>query len=297
MLKVNKRNGFSDRNKINPVNTEIQLYEFDERTRIRLNNLMMQIYKSAFEGYNIFDPVPQGFLHFVMDEIYVQPVSCGGVYDEGKILSFLEETILKDTYNFVLDVVEAIAQYMDRLLENAWGQRYRYEIGCTKVFHKLNYFFETEYVGYRFIGNTISPISDSIEVQEISTTLKNPFEPVRDHISKANRLLSDRENPDYENSIKESISAVEAICQELLTTSGRKAVLGQLLKELKDHGIIINPTLESAFQTLYSYTSGAKGIRHAGDIGGPSSTFEEAKFMLVSCSAFINYLMGVSAKL
>ena len=48
-----------------------------------------------------------------------------------------------------------------------------------------------------------------------------------------------------------------------------------------------------AFNALYGYTSDANGIRHAGDIGGPASTFEEAKFMLVSCSAFINYLLGV----
>ena len=51
-----------------------------------------------------------------------------------------------------------------------------------------------------------------------------------------------------------------------------------------------------AFNMLYGYTSDANGIRHAGNIGGPSSTFEEAKFMLVSCSAFVNYLIAVSAK-
>lgn len=53
--------------------------------------------------------------------------------------------------------------------------------------------------------------------------------------------------------------------------------------------------MKSAFEKLYGYTSDANGIRHAGNIGGNSSTFEEAKFMLVSCSAFINYLIGVLA--
>ena len=33
MAKVSKRGGFSDRNKIKPENTEIQLKEFDKRTR------------------------------------------------------------------------------------------------------------------------------------------------------------------------------------------------------------------------------------------------------------------------
>lgn len=60
--------------------------------------------------------------------------------------------------------------------------------------------------------------------------------------------------------------------------------------------MVIHAGLKSAFNMLYGYTSDANGIRHAGDIGGPSSTFEEAKFMLVSCSAFVNYLIAVSAK-
>lgn len=69
-----------------------------------------------------------------------------------------------------------------------------------------------------------------------------------------------------------------------------------MLKKIEDSGVVIHKALKSAFNILYGYTSDANGIRHAGDIGGPSSTFDEAKFMLVSCSAFINYLIGVSAK-
>ena len=36
MLKVARRNGFSDRNGIKKLNTEIQVKDFDERTRINL---------------------------------------------------------------------------------------------------------------------------------------------------------------------------------------------------------------------------------------------------------------------
>ena len=68
-----------------------------------------------------------------------------------------------------------------------------------------------------------------------------------------------------------------------------------MLKKLEKNGIIIHSGLKSAFNILYGYTSDANGIRHAGDIGGKSSTFEEAKFMLVSCCAFVNYLIAVSA--
>lgn len=64
---------------------------------------------------------------------------------------------------------------------------------------------------------------------------------------------------------------------------------------MEDNGVIIHKGLQSAFQKLYGYTSNANGVRHAGDIGGPSSTFEEAKFMLVACCAFINYLTSLNA--
>ncbi len=297
MLKVNKRNGFSDRNKIDPVNTEIQLYEFDERTRIRLNNLVTDIYEEAFHGYTTYDTILQGFLRFIMDEVYVKPMGIHKVCDEQTVVSFISETIMHDKFDAVLTVVEAIGQYIDKIMTTTLGPRYIQEIGYTKVFRKFNIFFEEEYVGYRFIDEFISPISDDEEVETINDSLKNRFVAVREHISKANRLLSDREQPDYENSIKESISAVEAICQELLECNGKDASLGKMLKRLEDKGIVIHSAMKIAFDKLYGYTSDANGIRHAGDIGGPSSTFEEAKFMLVSCSAFINYLMGVSAKL
>ena len=68
-----------------------------------------------------------------------------------------------------------------------------------------------------------------------------------------------------------------------------------MLKKIESKGIKIHGGLKSAFDKLYGYTSDAKGIRHVGDIGGPSSTFEEAKFMLVACCAFINYLIALDA--
>ena len=134
-----------------------------------------------------------------------------------------------------------------------------------------------------------------MEVDSINEALECKFKPVYEHLSKASRLLADREKPDYENSIKESISAVEAVCEEMTGITGKEATLGKMLKKLEDNGVEVHAGLKNAFNVLYGYTSDANGIRHAGNIGGPASTFEEAKFMLVSCSAFINYLLAVNA--
>ena len=100
-------------------------------------------------------------------------------------------------------------------------------------------------------------------------------------------MLADRKAPDYRNSIKESISAVEALCN--IITGNSSATLGKALSEIeKKHNL--HPALKNAFSSLYGWTCDAGGIRHALEENNTIVEFEDAKFMLVSCSAFINYL-------
>ncbi len=293
MLKVRKRGGFSDRNGIKPENAEIQLKDFDERTRVQFVNMVSRLYQNIYEDiYYRKEPV-QNFFRFIWGEVYSQQVDARKIYDDDSFFKNLYETIMKDEYDAVLTLLESIARYWDSYLKHIYYQNWKF--GSLTVYAYMNIVFKKEYVGYRFIDGYISPISDEEEIQAIEGALANPYYSVREHITKANRLLSDRDKPDYENSIKESISAVEAICEVLTGVQGKEASLGKLLKKLEDNGVVIHSGLKSAFNVLYGYTSNANGIRHAGDIGGPASTFEEAKFMLVACSAFINYLIGVSA--
>ena len=99
----------------------------------------------------------------------------------------------------------------------------------NSLFKIANIYFKQEYVGYRFVDKIIVPISDQNEITEIEEVLECRYAIERNHISKANILLADRENPDYENSIKESISAVEAICEILTGMKGKEARLGDML--------------------------------------------------------------------
>ena len=111
---------------------------------------------------------------------------------------------------------------------------------------------------------------------------------------KALSLISDRDHPDYSNSIKESITAVEVVCEIIID---KQATLGDALTELEKQGVVIHPALKSAFSKLYGYTSDAAGIRHAGQLDGKDATFDEAKYMLISCSAFVNYLIALQASI
>jgi len=153
-----------------------------------------------------------------------------------------------------------------------------------------NHVMERELSGYRFVGGEITPITSEEEIEEIEAALRvpGPFEAIRLHLRAALEKLSDRKAPDYRNSIKESISAVEALAR--LITGDEKAELGKALN-IMEKKMGLHGALKRAFSALYGYTSDAEGIRHA-MLEEPSLTFVDAKFMLVSCSAFTNYLIA-----
>lgn|GEM_PF-79401 len=307
--KVSMRGGFSDRNGIKPENVEIQLKDFDRRTRVQLHNLINSIYYTVFdtsdnfyclETANFMNRGSQDFIMYIVGNVYIDIVDIRLHYDYDKMMQkLIAPTILYEGYDDVLTLIEAMIRYWEKYLKEKGEQyynNYMEKYNEKSLYDVVNSCFEREYVGYRFVDGIIVPISDNNEIGAINDALNTEYESVYQHISKANKLLADRKNPDYENSIKESISAVEAICVIITGAKGGKATLGNMLNELEDNGVVIHGALKDAFSKLYGYTSNANGIRHAGNIDGPSSTFEEAKFMLVTCCAFINYLKSLSSK-
>ena len=106
--------------------------------------------------------------------------------------------------------------------------------------------------------------------------------------------MSDRKQPDYRNSIKESISAVEAACQVLAGMP--KATLADCIKVIKSRGAV-HSALEQAFLKLYGYTSDEGGIRHALTEDSVTPLYSDAKFMLVACSAFVNFIWTKASEL
>lgn len=164
----------------------------------------------------------------------------------------------------------------------------RFVKACNEV-------LQQEMSGYRFVGDKITQITSNEEIVEIEQAInETETNAVSSHLRRALELLSDKTEPDYRNSIKESISAVEALCAKL--TGDSSATLGQALKRLEADGAVkTHPALNGAFQKLYGYTSDAGGIRHA-LLEEDNLDFEDAKFMLVSCSAFVNYLQAKAVK-
>lgn len=179
-----------------------------------------------------------------------------------------------------------IYSFIEETLENYPTQ---YCEKKEKFIEQINQILERENSAYRIINDEIIPITSEQEIQSIEEALANtnPYSGVQQHLNQSLTLLSDRQNPDYRNSIKESISAVESICK--IITQDDKATLGKALKIIEDkHGL--HAALKGSLSQLYGYTSDADGIRHA--MSGESNlSYIDAKFMLVACTNFINYLI------
>ena len=115
------------------------------------------------------------------------------------------------------------------------------------------------------------------------------FENHKIHLNKALENASNKTNPDYRNSIKESLSAVETVLR-LIT---QENTFGSALKKLKESGSEIDQNLKSAFTKLYAYSNNkSSGVRHAILDEYKSPQLEDAMCFLVSCSAFIKFILN-----
>ena len=194
--------------------------------------------------------------------------------------------IKSDDYEWFIKInmLEMSVQWLHEI-----GEKKQWIIGIVKNFvAQLNHEFARLSFAYRIVGKEVVEITSQNEIAEIEEALLQTSN-IKSHLSEALKLLSNRPNPDYRNSIKESISAVEALCREITGEN----TLGPALKALDKKGLAIPTFLKSGFEKLYYYTNNSKtGIRHALMDASDAPSFEEAKFMLVACSAFVNYIQG-----
>lgn len=293
MIKV--RGGFSDDMGFNPCNTQPQTAEFDHRTRTFISNSLYDFLQIVFEHevetrnlrYGLSDQnLSTVFCKDLIQNVFADSnhLPIGYRYNWENLYPSIEKVIMEAPFNEVLDLLWYICYWLSVATNK-----------CFNIFQKrFNDLFEREYVGYRFITGKIVPITDKIEMQEIEKAVQTPFEGARAQLQKALGFLSDREHPDYKNCVKESISAVESVCKVL--ANDPKAELGKALKSLIANGMNIHGSLKSAILALYGYASDEGGIRHAERETESTVTFEEAKFMMVTCSAIVNYLVAEYGK-
>lgn len=294
MIKV--RGGFSERIGKPTCAVTIQLDEFDDRTRTFISNLLFDFLQITFQNDAQFRKQPYGNTPVPLSSDFCKNLgqdvfSFRNHLQEGYVYNWvdfytsnIENALDNAPYNEILDLLEYICNWLFAKTNS-----------CSEHFQRnFNTLFQQEYVGYRFISKRIVPITDELEISEIEQACKTPFDGARAQLQKALGFLSDRENPDYKNCVKESISAVEATCR--IITEKDSATLGEALKLLAKHGLKLHPCLNSGIDKLYSYACDQGGVRHAEHEAESIVTFEEAKFMMVTCSAIVNYLVAEYGK-
>ena len=261
---------FSERAGYTQVNTEIKINEISDVLRNRLWNIMHRTLGSLnLEDLTILakDMWDQ---YYKIPETQLQ-LDVFGSLDTNRFFKVIYDKSFAGQWYQTLDLIEYLTQkkFIDK--------------------QKLNQLLENEFSGYRFIEGQLVPLTSQGEVNEVQSALNisDKYAPAREHLRKALGMFSVKEKPDCENIVKESILAVESMAKIVLEKNTGKDTLGQLVKQLK-----LPPTIQNGFSALYGYSSAGGGIRHGRTDANDTVTIDEARFFLITCSAFINYIIA-----
>jgi hypothetical protein len=269
---------FSERYGYTPIERAFQRERMDKALRTALWNVLSVTMWDKWDYYQYGYTPDSQRINAITHRVWFQyfkadldrlPLFRGQCNEQGAYDVFKQhffEGKWYEAYNFIEFLLQDSSTFLDE-----------------SAIHWLNEVLETENAAYRIVGHEVLEITDTNEIKAIEDALAHPDAPVRLHIQSALTMLSDRENPDYRNSIKESISAVEAACR--IVTGLKAATLGDALKKVPN----LYPALQKSFLALYGFTSDAAGIRHS-LLEESELTYADAKFMLASCAAFVSYL-------
>jgi AbiJ N-terminal domain 4 len=287
-LKVLDKMNFSERYGHTPVRSVLQTDNIDDALRNKLWNVISSTlfvpdeYTVAAHNDYLprYSPIYGRFINLWHNYFKMATDTIGSSYEAA--LRKLRGYFFKTEWHSVYDVTEFLANSpLSATIKEGFIVR-------------VNAVLKEEMAAYRFVSGRIVQITSEEEIASIeqALALPDPLKVVTAHLQQALVLLANKKSPDYRNSIKESISAIESLSKILsgLPTATLTPALNAVDKQTKLH-----PSLKEAFQKLYGYTSDAQGIRHA-LMEQPTLDFEDAKFMLVSCSAFANYMVVKAQK-
>ncbi|MFM0323715.1 AbiJ-NTD4 domain-containing protein [Caballeronia glebae] len=271
---------FSDRTGITQPSPVLQLGAINADLKVSLWNTIYPLVNpvQSFYGWQrLAKFTASEFRKFPIDDLPALPYKC---------LSWLREyydsLAWHDVYNYIEFVVECIPRVVT---EQSGVQR--------SLIASFNNVLQRECSGYRFIDGVLSPITSATELAAITAALESTsaaaLRGANEHLRTAVVLLSKKPEADYRNATKEAISAIESVTKVLgnADAPGLAGALGGLSKKAPIH-----PALYKAFVSLYGYASNEGGIRHALGEEATNVGFDEAKYMIVSCSAFMNYLIS-----
>ncbi|WP_054840387.1 AbiJ-NTD4 domain-containing protein [Thermococcus sp. JCM 11816] len=217
------------------------------------------------------------FVYLLLDQYFKRSLDDMGI---DYVLKYIKGYLMSCEWYEVYDFLEFVV--------NTWPD----EKINKKFMEVCNKVLEEENAGYRFVNGKIVPIYEESEISEIETAFENvkPWTGIYHDLSSALKYLSDRRDSNYKESVEASIKAVEGVAK-LITH--RHGTLGELLPKVQKI-LELNENLASAIGKLWRYAN--EVARHSDPEGKKMPEFEEAKFIFVTSSAIINYLISKSDK-
>ena len=288
---VRIRNGFSDRNSLDPISKEMQFKDFSAGTRMALFNALKNIMSVQIETRSLnTDRITKIIVEDVFNEQYKK---YSVDYDD--VMDDIYEIFQTEDYHVLITIIEFLCNLVFET-ENQFLERYHNDYSLISYYtdtrKQMNDAFEDEYVGYRFVNENIVPITNDSEIETIEQASQTPYERVNESISKAIRYISETGNKDYKNSVKESITALEQLLNIVLNTSG--LTLSNAVEQLSQK-VEIDGDLKASIKSMYNFASNVNGVRHGNNKNNDNITFDEAKLVLLFCSSTVNYFCSLNS--
>jgi len=264
---------FSERYNLVPARP-IQLESMDSDLTIGLWNILMDTYWPILTSHHKLKSVSaQLFLKRLWTEYYQKPL----------------DTMPGDWSTFALKIRSF---FMDA--NTLWFQKYELlEFFVTEFYNtevrkdfvgSCNALLERENSAYRFVRNQLVMITDDLDMRETLKAMSCPFQSARTHLNQALMYLSDKSAPDYKRSIQNALFAVQRVGAELTGETQLPAAFQKL------HSMVhLNHQFRASLEKLLAFTEGPDGLDHPLTLDAELD-YADAQMMLVTCSAFVNYL-------
>ena len=268
---------FSQRNGYRAIPPQLKLEEVSDKHRRLIDyHITEEIGRSTI--FTVYDGRFESKWMHVAKELHVRflGLSIGDFQDDpGELKERLRIIIRRYKFFDLFDLIEFLCR----------------QDNCSDDLKRdLSSSFEETRSAYRMVDHhTIVAVGNEdlakTYLGALEETIAHEADGARTHLIRAGKLAKDGK---FSDSVRESITAVEAVAKKLDPDS---STLGAALKTLSKR-YFWSKELRVAIEKLYAYTNVEKGIRHALVREGKANVDEaDALFMLGACSSLVTYLL------
>jgi hypothetical protein len=277
---------FSKRYKYETLKKQLQFESIDKELKNSLWNALVTIYcENPYDcEYGIIYSYSSSPLIEIWRDFLKLPIDSAPSDVPRLRAEIFKEYINNFKWHKVYDLLEFVAS-----IDTDEKRRTKFQNCCDETLKKEN-------APYRFISGQITSVISKIEIKEVENALSHAgkLQSASQHLENALKSMSNRENPDYPNSIAESIKAVESVCRKIL---GKDLTLGRAFNEVISSGVVsLDKYFADSLRKMYEFTCDSGGIRHSAKDGNVKPELEDVQFMLVFCSSIVNYLAEKARK-